>query len=281
MSTDYHPAEIERVLGAVCSLQQLRRLSLPKNLTRHLNTIYSDRNTRPAAILKWPPNLSYLTIAGASTDVLEAWNALLESFPPSLETLVLHQTPFFIFADMAVTAPQIRTFEFGCGSNATYPHHTAAPRLLSVFTIFPNLQKITLPSSAVLSNAMDFDFHSEKMRARLNTIEVMIIKTVLSESPSAVDERQMDSATLLIMLGILAHAPRLRRIELGRSRIIFTSLGETELFKSFSDRIKGHAPAELRDSSGIFLVDDDVTDDVSQFGPEIWLSRGPRAPDAS
>jgi hypothetical protein len=279
ISTDYHPVEIDRVLSAINSLQQLRRLDLPKNITQQLNTIYNVQKLR--VILKWPPNLSHLTMPGASTDSIDAWNALLASFPPSLETLILHQTPFCNSDGIVARAPQLQTFEFGCRSDTPYLYE-GFPRMFSLFRIFPRLRKVTFPVNAALYNMMQVDFRSEKNWYHLDTLEVMVIRTIMAQSPSAVGERQMDSATLIIMLGILTHAPRLQRVELGRSRIIFNSVDETALFKSFSEKIKSHAPEELRDSSGVFLVDDSVVgDDASNFGPERWLSRGPRAPDTS
>lgn len=151
LSRDAYDFDMTQLMRSIKHLDELNKLSLPKNILLWHSTQTFEKNIRVIASEKtdfWPSNLTHLQFNEFHMEPSgEDWKALLLSLPLTLEFLsfrnVMAYDTFDAIGEAQVTVPQVTTLSVGVGvCDDTYSFDQLTQS-------FPNLRKVILPGMTV------------------------------------------------------------------------------------------------------------------------------------
>ncbi|RMD42939.1 hypothetical protein DV735_g2217, partial [Chaetothyriales sp. CBS 134920] len=198
LSRDEYAFDLRELLQSVHHLMHLESLALPQRLAG-LDSISPDHSSA----LEWPPHLNRLHF---TTYLPPGWEAILPSFPPTLEVLDFAGMTDTDFATSlqhsTVTALQIRRIVI------RVPASPQQLQLTGLFRAFPSLVRLTVPLSIWKSD----EFLHTTVTSKLERLQLTGNKAPEVTIPRAI-------------LNLAQSLPTLRRIDLEDH--IFRCLGRT------------------------------------------------------
>ncbi len=256
MSGDRYSITLGELLGSIRDLESLTSLGLPKD-------ILSDKDRPVPSKLHWPENLTRLHASGAICSHPQTWDVLFRSWPVTLTNVMFpdcdygNYPPFARLGECQEIASFVQRLEIGSLTREMV--RPAIGTLFDILFVFPRLKHVTIPDDLARNTLTGAYRPNIEEAARGHfSLETLVIHGDTFPRPSWTfpwDDRPQDEVCA-ITLARLSKVPKLRRLEIRGSFIEGDMEAKEQTLKVLSEILEKRASAELRASSGIFLLDD-------------------------